>query len=468
MATLIPRRNLSRNDEESIVKLLTIQPIEQSSYFNKQAYQQGKESFPFFQVDRDVVRVPYAFGSVFLKTHPHETKPYHPIKVAFTSSLRPRQKKKIAKLDPLFKQHHTVTFCAHTGFGKTRIANYYIARFKLLTVVLVPGTQLMEQWPLAIKELLPMLKVGIVGEDYHEDFIDPENPFGEGEEQHPDVLVCMPDRWAKIPAEVRSKVGFLIVDEAHMFCTPTRCISLLQFEPKYIMALTASPRRRDDTMGVIKSLCGLHQVKARYKNPVTVWHFQTGLVFETSKDMRGKTNWTMTLKRIVSDEERNQMLADLAAYLVYNLSRKPLLMSERKYHIEDLDARLKAMGISADYLMANKNSYRDSQVVLAIMKKAGTGFDEQYACPDFGGKRIDTVVYCSSFKEINGLIQYGGRAFRADDPLIIHCVDKNGIVEKHWRDAQKYYRSGEYLANVNIQKITPETIWILDEEVISH
>lgn len=109
--------------------------------------------------------------------------------------------------------------------------------------------------------------------------------------------------------------------------------------------------------------------------------------------------------------------------------------------------------------MENKNTYEDSQTLLAIMKKAGTGFDEQYACPDFNGTRIDTVVYCSSFKEINGLIQYGGRAFRADNPLIIHMVVKNGIVEGHWREAQKYYKSGEYLKKVEVVTVKPDDIW---------
>jgi hypothetical protein len=109
--------------------------------------------------------------------------------------------------------------------------------------------------------------------------------------------------------------------------------------------------------------------------------------------------------------------------------------------------------------MENKNIYKDSSVLLAIMKKAGTGFDEQYACPDFNGIRIDTVVYCSSFKEINGLIQYSGRAFRADNPLIIHMIVKNSIVESHWREAQKYYKSGEYLKNVEIKTFKPEDIW---------
>lgn len=469
MSVLLNRKTLTRQEEEFIVNMLTIKPVEKLPPRMK-FYQEGKEAFPFFIAEKQDVRLPYAFGRLFLKSKasvddfPNNKKDHHPINVTFTGELRPRQKKKVEKLDLFFEEYRTATFCAHTGFGKTRVANYYIAKFKLLTVVLVPGTQLMEQWPKAIAELLPNAQVGVVGEDYREELLDLDNLWGDiGDvtkaSRHPDILICMPDRWQKIPEEVRKKVGFLIVDEAHMFCTTTRSVPLLQFEPKYILALTASPRRRDGTMGVIHSLCGLHQVKAKYLNPVTVWRFLTGLEFQTAKNVRNQTNWVGTLKRIVEDEERNEMLADFAEYLITVMGRKPLFMCERKYHVTDLLKKIGTRGLSCDSLMGNKNTYHDSQVLLAIMKKAGTGFDEQYACPEFNGIRIDTVVYCSSFKEINGLIQYGGRAFRDDNPLIVHFVDKNGIVEGHWREAQKYYKSGEYLKNVTIKTIKPEDIW---------
>jgi superfamily II DNA or RNA helicase len=448
MSIVVSRKTLSRQDEETIVSMLTIKPVEKTTSGRKPIYQQEQPPFPFYFSNKEVVHLPYAFGSIFLKSYPNDTREYLPIKVTFQGELRPRQKKKVAKLDAHFADFRTATFCAHTGFGKTRVANHYISKFGLLTVVLVPGTQLMEQWPKAVTEILPTARVGVAGEDCLEQIGD-----------NIDVIICMPDRWQKIPDDIRKKVGFLIVDEAHMFCTPTRSVSLLQFEPKYILALTASPRRRDGTMGVIHSLCGLHQVKARYKEPVTVWRFLTGLEFKTEKNVKGETNWAGTLKSIVENEDYNELIADLVTYLVVDLKRKPLLMCERKYHVDDLTKRVKARKFSCDYLMENKNSYNDSQVILAIMKKAGTGFDEQYACPDFSGSRIDTVVYCSSFKEINGLIQYGGRAFRAPEPLIIHLVVKNGIIESQWRQASKYYKSKEYLANVEIKTISPDDIW---------
>lgn len=319
----------------------------------------------------------------------------------------------------------------------------------------VLGEVLMNQWPKAIQDALPGVKVGVVGEDYREDLLNPENIW----KNHPDVLICMPDRWKHIPAEVRSRIGFLIIDEAHMFCAPKRSICLLQFEPKYILAMTASPRRRDGTIEVIHSLCGLHQVKARYPNKVTVWSFLTGLSYTSEKDVRGNTNWSGTVKKITEDDERNNLIADLAVYLINDLKRKPLLMCDRKEHVIALDQLLKDRGVICDYLMGTKSVYQDGQCLIAIMTKAGTGFDEQYACPEFNGFRIDTVVYCASFKEVNNLIQYGGRAFRSESPLIIHLIDDNSIIRNHWVSNSKYYKSGEYLKNVEIISLWSDDIW---------
>lgn len=456
MALTLKRGYLSKEEENLIVKLLTIKPV--SRYAARMRYSsETSKAFSFFSKDDKVVKLPYSFGSILIEEHlkefklspyPNDKKEDHAtIKVSFTQKLRSRQQKKISQLDKYFEKFRTATFCAHTGFGKTLTANYYIAKFSLLTVVLVPTIQLMIQWFKAVKKNLPECNVSIVGESYNDCL-----PL-------PDVIICMPDRWHRICEVNRDKVGFLIVDEAHMFCTPTRSVPLLQFEPKYILALTASPQRSDQAIGVLQSLCGLHRVRARYKNPVTVWKFVTGIPITTVKNIRGETNWVGTLKKIVEDDDYNSLIADLVSYLVNDLKKKPLLMCERKTHVKDLYTQIKKQGISCDYLMENKNSYHNSSCLLAIMKKAGTGFDEEYACPDFDGFRIDTVIYCNSFREINGLIQYGGRAFRCDHPLIIHLVVKNNIVENHWREANKYYSSGEYLANVTIETVTPNDIW---------
>lgn len=447
MAAVIPRRDLTPSQEATIVSLLTIQPITKSipQFVRSQPV---KETFPLYEVDSTTIRLPYAFANVLLKRHP-PNRIHHRVRLTFTKTLRPRQVKKVQQIDTLLTAHRTVTICGHTGFGKTLIATHYIAQLGVLTVVLVPGTQLMTQWPAALVDCLAGVRVGVVGETYDLDGWYDGTTYHSFETnvwtRHPDVLVCMPGRWNKIPEEVRDRVGLVLIDEAHMFCTSNRSPCLLKFQPKYVIAMTASPRRSDGTMSVIHALCGKHQVRARYDHPVTVWMVDLPIDVSTKKSVRGQTNWSGTVKAIVEDPEFNGMISRLIAHVVVGLKRKPIVMCDRKYHVEVLSSLLQDLGISVDVLMEDKNVYRDSQVLLAIMTKAGTGFDEQYACPDFGGTRIDTVIYCTSFKEINGLIQCGGRAFRADQPLIIHPMVRNGIIRNHWRECRRYYASGDYI-----------------------
>ena len=63
----------------------------------------------------------------------------------------------------------------------------------------------------------------------------------------------MSGRIDKIPQELLDAVGFLIIDEAHTFCTETRIKSLLRVKPRYIISCTATPDREDGLYSMIES-----------------------------------------------------------------------------------------------------------------------------------------------------------------------------------------------------------------------
>lgn len=441
MSARLDRSQLTRDDEQWLAQILTIKP-ESKSKSNK--YRNEESPFPFYCASNKDLYIPYAFATKYLDSFPHDTIEYPNVKYTSRIQLRERQLKKANKLNSLFESQRTAILCAHTGFGKTILANYYINKHSLRTAILVPGTVLLNQWYQAVQACLGC-KVWSVGD---EEILDAE------------VIICMPERWKYIPPDTRAKIGFLIVDEAHMFCTPSRCISLLQFEPKYILALTASPRRSNGTLDIIHALCGYTKIYAKYLNQVCVWRFDTGISIETLRNYRHAINWSGTIKKLTETDKRNELIADLTWYLVSVLKRKPLLMCERKKHITDLVTRIKARDIACDYIMEKKSTYTDSQALIALAAKAGTGFDEQYACPEFNGVRLDCIIYCMSIKDTNQLIQYGGRIFRSSDPLIIHLVDNNGILHNHWRLSRQYYLSGEYLKSVEILKVSAADLWI--------
>ena len=48
---------------------------------------------------------------------------------------------------------------------------------------------------------------------------------------------------AEIPQNIRDQVGFLIIDEAHKYCTSSSIPCLLAFHPKYILVISDTLER---------------------------------------------------------------------------------------------------------------------------------------------------------------------------------------------------------------------------------
>ncbi len=108
----------------------------------------------------------------------------------------------------------------YPGFGKTILGASLASRVKLMTVILVHREILTVQWKKTFEDFTTA-KVWIVGE---------KNPPSEC-----DVIICMDTRWHLIPKFMKDACGFLIIDEAHAFCTPTHVGCLLAFHPKYMI-----------------------------------------------------------------------------------------------------------------------------------------------------------------------------------------------------------------------------------------
>ena len=150
------------------------------------------------------------------------------------------------------------------------------------------------------------------------------------------------------------------------------------------------------------------------------------------------TDWAKLIDSIVTSNERNKMLLDIA---ITNPTHKFIYLSERFKHVTFLDQYFKSNGVECDYMAGAKKTYKDSRVLLGTIGKIGTGFDEKNFCPDFKGIRADSIVICTSIKNKNRLEQSVGR-IRAEYKSVIHLVDDNKLInEKHWGECVKWYTS---------------------------
>jgi superfamily II DNA or RNA helicase len=258
------------------------------------------------------------------------------------------------------------------------------------------------------------------------------------------VIITMDTQFHKIPTQILDMVKILIIDEAHMFCVPSRIHCLLGVTPQYIIACTATLNRSDGMESIIHSVCGTHGVFIKSPQKFVVYRLATGIKIDIEKNKNGDTDWPKLVKSLSEDPVRNAMIINLVER---NIQHKIMILTWNKNHAYFLAKILKERGTSADVLAGNKSTYKDSRVLVGTISKIGTGFDEAMACPDWSGERSNMLILTGSTKSLSGLEQITGRVFRSEFPTIIDLVDDNRICKSHWTQRKKWYeeesRNGE-------------------------
>lgn len=347
------------------------------------------------------------------------------VQMKFTGALRSEQKPYANDAINHLNANGVTILNSRPGFGKTTIATAISAQIGFLTVVLVHDKNQIIQWGNTYRERTTA-SVWMVGVDR----IPPPTV---------DVIICLYTRTKDINAPLRAYVGTVIVDEAHEFCNETGVQSILDFQPKFVVACTATFKRTDGMEKAMELIVGNAIVGGEGPLPFRVIKVKTPFVGIREK-ANGTLNWTILNQSIIYNNERNKEITKLVITLLNN-GRKILLMCNEVNHASTLHNFLKEAGIqSCDYLFGNKSSYNDSSVLIGTHHKIGTGFDEAMLCSNFGGKRIDTVVIVGSFRDIPLLYQVVGRAFRADDPLVVHMVDNDRTIQSQWSSCLSWYK----------------------------
>ena len=166
MAVRVLRSTLSRDAEEAIRKELLLVPVQPMTFKNGRKQPLGPPSPPlrFWATTPEIAYVPamtakrlqlgpYSPLPQVAEKHIHAFCPKQFIpneRAVFTSSLLSTEGRDqvaaMATADKALEASRTVVFGMPPGFGKTRCTVYQIARRKLQTLVVMPLTNLVEQW----------------------------------------------------------------------------------------------------------------------------------------------------------------------------------------------------------------------------------------------------------------------------------------------------------------------------------
>lgn len=425
MAARIAIRSLEPEALSQLVKELTITP--KRPFVPRGAFGDLPPAPPvfFYRRSREYIDVPYMAASRLLDHFPNDDSPLQPCDFTFTGQLRPHQEEVMDEACQHLEDHGTTTLALYTGFGKTVCGSYLACRTKLLTCVVFQRTFLIDQWR-ATFETQTTARVWVVGH--------PKTPPPGGF----DVIACMNTRIHSIPAEVRDKIGTLLLDEAHLLCTPSNVDPLLSLHPRFVVVLSATPEREDGMDLMMKKIAGAHLIRRQFDKPFTVRKIETGIAIPTFQTPNGKMDYNRLLNDTAAHPRRNALIVDR---ILMHREKKVLVLTSRIAHVKELQRLVAEAGISVGTFCAGAKNYVDADVLVGTTSKMGVGFDQETACPEYDGRRFDLLILASSIKKTATLAQNVGRGLRSEYPTIEHLVDSVPAYKRHWPPCHKWYKA---------------------------
>jgi hypothetical protein len=438
MSVIIALIDLNKEQIKLIQDNLTIQPVnKKQEEMKKWPTNKGKFFAPepatlmfIVSSDKKFIRLPYHFGccllgKIFNLDKPHmkviENKDDHPFMIPLREHQIPHIKESLEYLNT----YNTTILGVPPGEGKTIMGTRLWYDCGDAGLFLVPMTILFKSWMTTFSKCVPSLikYIWVVGEN---------GPPAPGE--IPAIILCLDTRINKIPEYIMKAIGTLIIDEAHMLCTPTAVECLLACEPKKIIILTATLERPNSMEHMIYRMVGQHGVFKISTAPYLVIRVFTGVKveeeFNEKGQFKGSVNSGKLYESLSQSEERNNIIIDI---IKSNQHCKFIVLSKRVEHVAILYQNLLEEGITCDTLAGDKSVYYDSRALVGTMPKMGTGFDEENACEDYQGIKSNVEILAHSVKEWQAFEQYRGRVMRSSFPIIIWFEDDHKMCKNHWK-----------------------------------
>ena len=307
--------------------------------------------------------------------------------------LRPQQ---VEVFDSLM-QYDYALLIAPPGFGKTAVATEIIAARSVKTLILVNKTALIDQWKERLMSYFSIeaKAIGILGK---------------GKNTLNGSLDIATLQSLKNRPQLIEDYSQIIIDEAHHIPAVSFEIPLKRFKGKYVVGLSATPKRKDGMEAIMRLQCGeiVHEIK---KSTTQRHHLKT--VPTQYETLLG--HFSMILSELSEDYDRNQLIIDEIKTLRH---RKVLVLSERIEHLNYLWHRLKQENIDALLLygaMGTKMKREqfaqtsDASIILSTSSYIGEGIDIGH---------LDTIVFTMPISYDERMVQYLGRIGRQGQECI--------------------------------------------------
>lgn len=319
----------------------------------------------------------------------------------FYLKLRPEQQKAAKAI----LRHDYALLIAPPGFGKTAVATSVITSRSVSTLILVHKAALLEQWITRLSEYLQIdsKEIGMLGK---------------GKKKlngHLDVATLQSLRNRP---ELIEDYTQIVVDEAHHIPAVSFEIPLKRFRGRYVIGLSATPKRKDGMEAIMYLQCG--EVAYTSRRDSSVRHLLKTLPteFDTFSD-----HFATMLGEIAEDQERNRLIIDEVAR---HPSRKILILSERIEHLNILWHLLDENGHEA-IILHGSLSTREKRTQLKAAQQASILLStSSYIGEGIDISHLDTIVFTMPISYPERIIQYLGRIGRQGQTcLAIDLIDRH-------------------------------------------
>jgi len=328
----ILKENISSNELHIVRKELTVKP-----YVN-QDFQAPPNPFAIYGESKRKLYVPRFYGINKFGT-PNNSKLNTPknINVTFSKSLRPKQ---LPIVEKYLKVVQNETYggggiiSVPCGYGKTVLALYLLARLGVKTLVVVHKEFLMNQWKERIEEFIPEARVGKIKQKVTK-------------VEDKDIVIGMLQSISMIDysEDIFKDFGFVIYDECHHLGAEVFSKALLKTNFKYLLGLSATPKRADGLSKVFEWYLGpmIYCIKKREQEEVQVkvinYFVEDEKYSKIVKNKMGKPMLPTMINNITEYLPRTKLIVKEIIKCL-NDSRKILLLSDRRDHLKVLKEQI--------------------------------------------------------------------------------------------------------------------------------
>jgi superfamily II DNA or RNA helicase len=297
---------------------------------------------------------------------------------------------------------------APPGVGKTVIGTFLIAARGVSTLVLVHRKPLLDQWLTKLAMFL-----GIAPSEIGK--ITGGKKKANGRLDVAMIQTLFRDAGLE---NCLAEYGHVVVDECHHVPAFSFECVLKNVRARYLVGLTATPRRRDGHHPICEMQLGQVAFAFDAKAEAAARPFEHSLIPRETEFAPSKPDLSIQeiYRELASDRARNDMIVRDVSHALAE-SRVPLVLTERKDHLEILADLLR--GVSRHLIvMSGGMVAKESRATAARLSRQTTPGERvivatgRYVGEGFDDARLDTLFLTMPVSWKGTLIQYAGRLHR--------------------------------------------------------